>query len=231
MRLRIVAPFLAAVMAMTLWSGAAPAQLDRISNREAASGLKGALEKGSLVAVDLLGRTDGFFGNPQVKIPLPGSLQSAEKMMRRLGMSKYADELILTMNRAAEAAVPEARQLFVDAVKKMTVQDAKGVLAGGETAGTEYFKRTTSSQLRARFLPIVQKATAKVGVAQKYNEYASKGAAFGLVGKEHANLDEYVTQKALDGLFWMVGEEEKKIRKDPVGAGSDIVKKVFGALK
>src|SRR5262245_12655514 len=135
------------------------------------------------------------------------------------------------MNRAAEAAVPEAKKLLVESVKKMSVQDAKGVLTGGQTAGTDYFKRTTSDPLRAKFLPIVKQATAKVGLAHKYNEYAEKGAKFGLVKKENANLDDYVTQKALDGLFFMVAEEEKKIRQDPVKAGSDIIRKVFGALK
>jgi hypothetical protein len=225
---RIVAAFAAAVM---MWVNPAAAQLDRITSTEATSGLKAALEKGSLAAVSLLGRSDGFFGNPQVKIPLPDSLRSAEKLMRTFGMAKYADELILTMNRAAEAAVPEAKKLFVDAVRKMSVQDAKGVLTGGDTAGTEYFKRATAEQLRARFLPIVRKATKKVKLAEKYNEYAEKGVAFGLVSKQDANLDAYVTQKALDGLFFMVAEEEKKIRKDPVGAGTSIIKKVFGALK
>jgi hypothetical protein len=212
------------------WAGLAAAQLENITNREAVSALRTALEKGSRAAVDQLGRENGFFGDARVKIPLPESLKRAERTMRRFGMGKYADELVLTMNRAAEAAVPEAKQLFVDSVKKMTVQDAKGILTGGETAGTEYFKRTTSDQLRKRFLPIVKKSTAKVGLAQKYNQYAEQGAAFGLVKQEHANLDDYVTQKALDGLYFMVAEEEKKIRKDPVGTASSILKKVFGAL-
>lgn len=219
------------VLAALLLAAPAWAQLDRITNSEATSGLRAALERGAQVAVDGLGRTDGFFGNDKVKIPLPESLQSAERMLRNFGMGKYADELVLTMNRAAEAAVPEAKKLLVDAVKKMSVQDAKGILTGGETAGTEYFKRTTSDPLRARFLPIVKKATAKVGLAQKYNEYAEKGARFGLIDKDAANIDSYVTQKALDGLFLMIAEEEKKIRKDPVGTASNILQKVFGALR
>jgi len=227
MRGAIVAATAALVMG---WAGIAAAQLENITNREAVSALRTALEKGSRAAVDQLGRENGFFGDARVKIPLPESLKRAERTMRRFGMGKYADELVLTMNRAAEAAVPEAKQLFVDSVKKMTVQDAKGILTGGDTAGTEYFKRTTSDQLRKRFLPIVKKSTAKVGLAQKYNQYAEQGAAFGLVKQEHANLDDYVTQKALDGLYFMVAEEEKKIRKDPVGTTSSILKKVFGAL-
>lgn len=222
------AAFAAAVIA---GAGPAMAQLERITNKEAVAGLKSALEKGTQEAIASLGRTDGFLGNARVKIPLPESLQRVENMMRRLGMGKYADELIVSMNRAAEAAVPEARKLLVESVQKMSVQDAKGILTGGQTSATDYFKRTTRAQLHDRFLPIVSKSTAKVGVAQKYNQYAEKGVAAGLVKKDDANLDEYVTHKALDGLYFMVAEEEKRIRKDPVGAGTDIIKKVFGALK
>ncbi|MGE5641037.1 MAG: DUF4197 domain-containing protein [Clostridia bacterium] len=209
----------------------AGAQLDKISNQDAVAGLRAALEKGTQAAVASLGRTDGFLGNAKVKIPLPDSLARAESLMRRVGMGKYADELVVTMNRAAEAAVPEARQIFIDSVRKMSVQDAKGILTGGDTAATDYFRRTTRDPLHGRFLPIVKKATAKVGLAQKYNEYAGRGAQLGLIGKEQSNLDEYVTQKALDGLYVMVAEEEKKIRQDPVSAGASIIQKVFGALK
>jgi len=213
------------------WSMPAQANLDALSNQDASSGLKAALEKGAGVAVDQLGKTDGFLGNGAVKIPLPDSLKKYEKLMRNFGMGKYADELVLTMNRAAEAAVPEAKKLFSDSIRKMSVQDAKGILTGGQTSGTDYFKRSTTDQLRAKFLPIVKRATARVQLAEKYNQYAQKGVQFGLVKKEQANLDDYVTQKALDGLFYMVAEEEKKIRQDPVKAGSDIIKKVFGALQ
>ena len=222
--------FFAAILIFSGMGNAFP-QLDQITNTEAITGLKAALQKGSQAAVGALGRTDGFLGNPRVRIPLPESARRAERLMRRMGMGRHADELIVTINRAAEAAVPEAKQLMVDAVRKMTVQDAKGILAGGDTAGTDYFKRTTSRQLHDRFLPIVKQATAKVGVAQKYNEYAEKGASLGVVKKQDADLDGYVTQKALDGLYLMVAEEEKKIRKDPVGAGTAIIKKVFGALR
>ena len=207
------------------------ANLDALSNRDAVSGLKAALEKGSGVAVDLLGRTDGFYGNNAVKIPLPDFLKKTQKLMRGIGMGRQADELELTLNRAAEAAVPEAKKLLVDSIRKMSVQDAKGILTGGQTSGTEYFKRSTTEQLRGRFLPVVKKATAKVKLAEKYNQYAGKGVKLGLVKKEQANLDDYVTQKTLDGLFFMVAEEEKKIRQNPLKAGSDIIAKVFGALK
>jgi hypothetical protein len=211
-------------------SGSALAQLEHISRQDATAALKAALEKGSLAAVANLGRVDGFLGNPQVKIPLPESAQRAERAMRRLGMGRYADELIVTMNRAAESAVPEAKALFVQSVKKMTVQDAKRIITGGDTAGTEYFRRTTRGELHQRFLPIVEKATARVQLAQRYDQFADKAVAVGMLKKEDADLDEYVTQKALDGLYLMVAEEEKKIRKDPIGTGSSIIRKVFGAM-
>ncbi len=207
------------------------AGLESITNQDATTGLREALVKGSQVAVEALGKQDGFFGNGKVKIPLPESAQKVEKVMRQFGMGKQADELILTLNRAAEAAVPEAKALLVDSVKKMSVQDAKAILTGGQDSATQYFKRTTSDQLRAKFLPIVKKATAKVQLAQKYDEYAEKGVKFGLLKKEDANLDNYVTQKALDGLFVMVAEEEARIRQNPAEAATSILKKVFGALR
>ena len=214
-----------------LLSSNALAQLDKITKQDATAALKAALEKGSTAAVANLGKVDGFLGNPQVKIPMPESAQRAEHAMRRIGMGKYADELIVTMNRAAEQAVPQARTVFVDSVKKMSVQDAKTILTGSDTAGTEYFRRTTRTELHKRFLPIVEKSTAKVQLAQKYEQFADKAVAVGMLKKEDADLDSYVTEKALDGLYLMMAEEEKKIRKDPVGTGSAIIKKVFGAIR
>lgn len=208
----------------------AMARLEDLTSREAVSGLRAALEKGSQVAIDALGRPNGFLGNAQVKIPLPESLTGAARLLRRVGMGKYADELIVGMNRAAEAAVPEARALLLESVRKMSVQDAKGILTGGDSAATEYFRRTTRERLHARFLPIVEKATARVQLAQTYEEYADKAAAVGLLRKEDTDLDAYVTAKALDGLYFMIAEEERKIRKDPAAAGSAILRKVFGAL-
>jgi len=223
--MRLVSLVVGLVLAAPAW-----AQLENISNREAINALKSALDRGARAAVAQLGRENGFLGDARVKIPLPESLRRAEKNMRRFGMGKYADELIETLNRAAEAAVPEAKQLFVDALRQMSVQDAKGILTGGDTAGTEYFRRVTADELARRFLPIVQRATARVGLAQKYNQYAARGVRVGLVDAQDANLDGYVTRKALDGLFFMVAEEERKIRKDPVGSASSLIKKVFGAL-
>src|SRR6185295_8261323 len=156
MRPPIVAAFAVAVMTL---APPAMARLEDLTSREAVSGLKAALEKGSQAAVAALGRADGFLGNPQVKIPLPESLERAERLLRRVGMGRYADEIVVGMNRAAEAAVPEARSLLLDAVKKMSLQDAKGILGGGDTAATEYFRRTTRDRLHARFLPIFEKST------------------------------------------------------------------------
>ncbi|EGK70795.1 Putative exported protein [Methyloversatilis universalis FAM5] len=204
--------------------------LSDLSDKDAGGGLKEALSQGASKAVALLGKQDGFLKNPKVKIPMPDGLRQAEKLMRTFGMKKQADELITSMNRAAEAAVPEAKELLVGAVKDMSVEDAKKILTGGETSGTEYFKGKTSAQLKERFKPIVQKAMDKVGLAKTYEKFASKGAQYGVISKEDADLDNYVTQKTLDGLFTMVAEEEKAIRKNPVGAAGDLAKKVFGAL-
>jgi uncharacterized protein DUF4197 len=210
---------------------AAAAGLDSISNADAASGLKQALTEGSAAAVAKLGVENGYLGNPKVKIPLPPSLQRVESAMRVMGMRRQADELVVTMNRAAEAAAPEAKALLVDAVKKMTVQDAKQILTGGDTAATEYFRRTTQKQLTERFLPIVKKATDRVGLAQQYNSIAGQGAALGLVREDQATIERYVTAKALDGLYLMIAEQEKAFRQNPLGASTDIVKRVFGALR
>ena len=218
------------VMLLTLSLGAFAAGLSGISNQEASGGLKEALLQGSSAAVAKLGVTNGFLGNPKVKIPLPPSLDKAHKMMRMVGMGKQADELVVTMNRAAEAAVPEAKPLLIDAVKRMSVQDAKAILTGGDDSVTRYFARSTSAALTARFLPIVKRATDKVGLAQQYNAYVGKGARFGLVKEKDANIESYVTQKTLDGLFLMIGEEERAIRSNPLGQASSLLKKVFGAL-
>lgn len=204
---------------------------DALSNKDAAGGLKEALTQGAGKAVALLGKSDGFLGNPKVKIPLPEGLKTAEGMMRSFGMSRYTDELVTTMNRAAEAAVPEAKTLLVNSIKQMSVQDAKAVLAGGDDAATQYFRRTTAEPLAAKFKPIVVKAMAKVRLAEKYDEFAGKAAKLGLISEADAHLDNYVTQKALDGLYLMIAEEEKAIRKDPVGAAGSLAQKVFGALR
>jgi hypothetical protein len=204
--------------------------LSDLSGKETASGLKQALTQGAENAVAVLGRSDGFMDNARVRIPLPDSLQRVEGLLRSFGGGKQADELVLAMNRAAETAVPEARALLVKAVKDMSVQDAKGILTGGDTAATDYFRSKTQEALAAKFLPVVQKSTAQVGLAQKYNQFAGQAASFGLVDASQANLEKYVTRKALDGLYLMIAEEEKAIRKDPVGQASKLLSRVFGAV-
>lgn len=201
-----------------------------LSNSDAVSGLKDALTQGSAAAIGKLGVTDGFFGNDKVRIPLPDALRNIESALRLMGMQRQTDELVTAMNRAAEQAVPEAKALLVNAIKNMSVQDAKGILTGGDTAATEYFRTTTSGQLTEKFLPIVTEATSKVGLAEKYNQLAGQGAQLGLVDEKQAKIENYVTQKALDGLFLMIAEQEKAIRRDPVGTATGMAQKVFGLL-
>jgi hypothetical protein len=204
--------------------------LDDLSNKDAVGGLKAALTQAADTAVAELGAKNGFFDNAKVKIPLPDTLKKAEKAMRMFGMGAEADELVLRMNRAAEAAVPEAKILLTDAVKNMSVEDAKNILTGGDDAATQYFRKTTSGPMAQKFLPIVKKATEDVQLAQQYNQFAEVGARFGVVKKDQASLEQYVTQKALDGVYTMMAEEEKAIRKDPMGQASSLIKKVFGAV-
>lgn len=205
--------------------------LGDLTDTEASGGLKTALERGALAAVGLLGKTDGFLGNPLVRIPLPGFLQSASKLLKSLGQGKRVDELVTGMNRAAETAVPMAKDVLVSAVKSMSVTDAKNILKGGETSVTQFFATKTREPLGGKFLPIVTQATQQVGLAQKYNAVAAKATGMGLVKKENSNIEDYVTGKTLDGLYLMIGEEEKKIRRDPVGTGSKILERVFGRLR
>lgn len=205
--------------------------LSALSNAEASQGLRLALEKGALAAVGLLGQPDGFLGNEKVRIPLPGYLDDVAKFMRTLGQGRRIDELVVAMNRAAEAAVPMARDMLVGAVKTMSVTDAKKILTGGDTSVTDFFAEKTRAPLGIKFLPVVTRATEKVGLAQKYNSIADRAAGMGLVKKDEARIEQYVTGKTLDGLYLMIGEEERKIRQDPVGTGSAVLKKVFGALK
>lgn len=204
--------------------------LDAISTGDASAGVKEALAKGADYAVASLGKDNGFLGNSKVKIPLPGYPQKAEKGLRMFGLGKQADELVDTMNHAAENAVAEARPILTDSIRKMSVQDAKGILTGGEDSVTQYFRRTSTEQLTRKFTPIVKAATKKLQLAEQYNSYAGKAASAGLIDQKDADIDSYVTQKAMDGLFLMIAEEEKRLRANPLGAGSDLLKKVFGAL-
>ena len=205
--------------------------LGDLTNGDAASGLKAALARGTATAIDSLGKNDGFLGNPLVKIQLPSYMESAAKVMRSLGQGARLDELITSMNRAAEQAVPMAQNLLVKTVQAISITDAKNILSGGEGAATKFFAEKTRSPLGIQFLPLVTKATEKVGLAEKYNNLAGKLQQFGLVKPDDANIQKYVTGKSLEGLYLIIGEEEKKIRQDPIGTGSAILSKVFGAIK
>lgn len=222
---------LAAVAAATFAASAGAISLGDLSNQDAVAGLKQALTQGADYAVKSLGVKDGFLGNPKVAIPLPEYLQKGEGMLRMMGMGSQLDELKVTMNRAAEAAVVEAKPILTNAVKQMSVQDAKGILTGGDTAATDYFRRTTSDQIAARFAPIVKKYTDSLGVSAQYNQIAGPAAQFGLIDARQSTVDGYVTQKAMDGLFLMVAEQERAIRRDPIGQSSKLLQKVFGAVK
>ena len=212
-------------------SDALALSLGDLTNSDATSGLKAALARGTAAAIDSLGKNDGFLGNPLVKIPLPSYMENAAKIMRSLGQGTRLDELITSMNRAAEQAVPMAKTLLVKTVQAISIADAKNILSGGEGAATKFFAEKTRAPLGVQFLPLVTKATEKVGLADKYNSLAGKLQQFGLVKPDDANIQKYVTGKSLDGLYLMIGEEEKKIRQDPVGTGSAILSKVFGAIK
>ena len=215
------------IILFILSSTAFALSLGDISNRDAIGGLKQALSQGATKAVEVLGKQDSFLGNPKVRIPLPDSLQKAEGMMRRFGMSKQAkfgdkDKL--------NAAVQEAKPWLLDAVKKMSVEDAKKILNGGDDAATLYFRDKTAAPLTQKFLPIVRQSTAKAQLTEKYDQFAGAGKRFRLVKEEDAKLEDYVARKALDGMYLMIAEEERAIRQDPAGAVGGLAKKVFGVL-
>lgn len=222
-----------AVLGALLWAGGAPADpaaLAALSSHDAAGGLHAALSQGIDTAVSQLGKPGGFLNDPKVAIPLPPALDKAGRAMRMIGMSGEADNLHATMNHAAENAVAQAKPVFKQALHNMTLSDAKAILTGGDTAGTEYFRRTTSAQLTQKFRPIVASATARLRLAEEYDRVAGKAAQLGLLDSKDANLDDYVTAKALDGLFSRMADEERAIRKNPLGQTSSLIRKVFGAL-
>lgn len=210
---------------------AASSLLDSLTSKDASGGLKAALSQGIDIAVTQLGAPNGFLNDPKVAIPLPPALQKADRALRRVGMSKDADNLRAAMNHAAESAVANAKPVFKQALTKMTLADAKGILSGGDDAGTQYFRKATSDQLIAQFKPIIAKETAKLNIASLYDRYAGKAAGLGLIPAQDANLNDYVTSKALDGLFSRVADEEREIRKDPMGQASSLIQKVFRAAQ
>lgn len=199
-----------------------------LGESEAAAGVRAALERGAEAAVGRLGRPDGFLGNPTVRIPLPGVLANAASLLKAAGQQQKVDELVTAMNRAAEAAVPKAKALLLKTAKAMSVEDALQIVRGSEVAVTDFFVRKTRTPLTEQFLPIVAQSTQRVALAAKFNAVAGKAAKLGLLKPQDADIDRYVTGKALDGLYLMIAEEERSIRRDPLGSGSAILKKVFG---
>lgn len=202
-----------------------------LSNQDTSAGLKAALDKGSVAAVAKLGVENGFLNNDKVKIQLPSILEQARPILKMTGKGQQLDELVVSMNRAAESAVPLAKPLLVNAVKSMTLTDAKNILTGGETSVTDFFRQKTSAPLTVKFLPLVKGVTDKAGLSAKYNSVMGQAQKFGVVPEQEATVEAYVTQKALDGLFLMIAEEEKSIRQDPLGSGSKAISKVFSLLK
>ena len=215
---------------LLLSAGAFALSLSDLTQSDASGGLKDALTQGAQIAVKQLGKPGGFSDNDEVRIELPGKLGKAAQTMKMMGMGEQVEELEASMNKAAEAAAPQAQAILVDAVKKMTVADAKSILAGDDDSATQYLNKSSREQIRAKFLPIVKQATDKVGVAQQYNSFAGQAAALGVVDAKSANVENYVTEKALDGLFKMIAEQEASIRQNPAGAATSLAKKVFGAL-
>lgn len=230
LRTRAAAVASSALLCIGATTLALSASLDTITSRDATGGLRAALSQGIDIAVAQLGATNGFLNDPKVAIPLPPALQKADRTLRKFGMSGQADSLKAAMNHAAEAAVAEAKPVFKDALQRMTVADARTILTGSEDAGTRYFRGATSTALIQKFKPIVARETEKVKLASLYDQYAGKAASLGLITTQDANLNDYVTAKALDGLFSRIADEERAIRRDPLGQTSSLIKKVFGAV-
>jgi Protein of unknown function (DUF4197) len=205
-----------------------PELKNSLSNEEIISGLKEALVKGSQSAVNLLGKEDGFLKHPQLKIPMPEKLQTVESGLRKLGQDEVADQFVLSMNRAAEEATPKAITILKNIIKSMSVEDAVGILKGSDNAATEYLKEKGSGQLQQQFLPIVKQATNRVGVTENYKALIDNlGVMSEFIDIESLDLDKYVTNKAIDGLFTLVANEEKLIRDNPAARTTDLLRKVF----
>ncbi|MBC3363376.1 DUF4197 domain-containing protein [Pseudomonas sp. SWRI154] len=215
---------------LLICANAVALSLSDLSQKDATGGLKDALTQGAQIAVKQLGTPGGFSNNPDVKIELPGKLGKVASKMKAFGMGEQVDQLETSMNQAAEAAVVQAQPILVDAVKNMSVTDAKGILSGGNESATQYLNKSSREQIRAKFLPIVKQATDKVGLAQKYNAFAGQAATLGVLDVKSANVENYVTEQALDGLFEMIGKQEATIRQNPAAAATSLAKKVFGTL-
>ena len=211
-------------------STGAPAQGGSLDKETVAAGLKEALSVGSQNAVKIVSQADGYFKNPAIKIPLPEKVKKVERPLRKIGLGKQVDEFIVTMNRAAEKAAPVAKDIFIGAVKEMTITDAIKILQGGDTAATDYFKSKTHDKLYGAFKPTVSKAVMEVGVTKAYQQLVDKAKRTKLIKDESLDLDHHVTTKALDGLFTMVAAEESRIRANPAARTTELLQKVFGSV-
>lgn len=204
--------------------------LSELTNQEAGNGLKAALETSSAAAVAKLGVENGFLNNDKIKIQLPDVLEKAKPLLKMTGRGQQLDELVISMNHAAESAIPLAKPLLVSAVKSISVTDAKNILTGGPTSVTDFFKEKTAAPIGAKFLPMVKSVTDRSGLSGKYNATMSQVSKLGMVPEQQSTVEGYVTARALDGLYYMIGEEEKAIRSNPLSYGSSIIGKVFGSL-
>ena len=234
---------LALGVSLSLWAAPAQAQLskwkekvgleknDEVSASDTVSGLKEALHVGAENAVKLTGREDGYFENKAIKIPMPDKLRKLDKGLRRLGQGELIDEFVLGMNRAAEKAAPLAKEIFWDAIKQMDFADAREILTGRDTAATDHFRTTTSDQLTEAFLPVVQESMETVGVTRQYEKMMNRYESVPFAKSINFDVDRYTVDKALEGLFYMVAEEERKIRTNPAARVTDLLKKVFGQEK
>lgn len=206
----------------------APGAAQALAEGDAAAGVRAALQRGAQAALARLGRSDGFLADPRVRIALPQALENVARVLRAAGQQRRLDELVTAMNRAAESAVPEARDVLLAAVRSTSVEDALGLVRGGSDAVTRFFERKTRAPLGDRFLPIVTRATERVALAERYDAVAGRARSLGLLPPEHATLPQHVTARALDGLYLVIGDEEAQLRQDPLGSGSALLKRVFG---
>ena len=227
---RRTATFASLCAGLLLSTHALALSLADLSQGDASGGLKDALTQGAQIAVKQLGVPGGFSNNQAVRIGLPGQLGKVADKMKMFGMGAQVEALETGMNKAAEAAVPQAQAILVEAVKSMSVSDAKGILGGGKDSATQYLNTSSREKIRARFLPIVKQATDQVGLAKQYNSFAGQAATLGVVDAKSANIESYVTEQALDGLFKMIAQQEEKLRQNPAAAATSLAKKVFGAL-
>jgi hypothetical protein len=202
-----------------------------LTTGEVAEGLKEALIKGISNGSDIVSQLDGYFKNPEIKIPFPPDVKKVEDKLRQIGLGNEVDKFVMTLNRGAEDAAKEAKPIFITAIRSMTIQDAWSILKGENDAATQYLKRTTSAQLKEKFKPVIQNSLNKVQATRYYSDIVTRYNQIPFVQKVNPDLDDYATDKAIEGLFIMIAKEEKNIRENPIARTTELLKKVFGAQK